>query len=147
MCPQGYALTGGLCQAQATAGEAPALAAQIAYASANLTLTTAWQNVPGAAITVAAAGTYLVTGCVSFYCSGDTGQNLYGGLSAASAVQGQAAVFNAPVTGEQVSLTQQWIVAVSAGAVLQLIGQKGGGTGNSLIASAGQTSMTAIRVA
>ncbi|HEY2605565.1 MAG TPA: hypothetical protein VGJ10_06085 [Paraburkholderia sp.] len=135
--------------APAPVPSAPPLTAQIAFASASLTLTTAWNNVAGAEITVAVAGTYLVTGVFDFLCygAGDATFVFFGGLFAASSLQAPLAIFTAPTDGARSMNTQQWVVGLSSGAVLQLAAQKNGGTGGSVCAASPSTMISAIRVA
>jgi hypothetical protein len=129
---------------------APSLAAQIAYGTADLTLTTAYAPITGAAITIAAAGTYLITAVFDFSCmgAGDAGAALLGALSVASAIESQVAVFSVPAAGARIMVSQQWILALSAGTVLQLMAEKTGGTGASVCyAGSTTTVISAIRVA
>jgi hypothetical protein len=150
MCPQGYANVGGICQANATAGNAPATAAQILYPIQVLVLTTTAANIPGGSLTVAAAGTYLVTAAFDLGCvgAGDVGQPLIGGLAVAGTQQTEVAIFVPQTASLRALITQQWLVTVPAGTVLQLIGYKSAGTGTSQIYGGAVTTMiSAIRVA
>jgi hypothetical protein len=133
-----------------TVAGAPALAAQLVYATGSLALVAGTpNNVPGAVITASAAGTYLVTGIFDFLCTGaDTTAQFFGYLSATSVSQTPLAVFVPEVSGARAMISQQWMVAVSAGATLQLMADKAAGTGTSqCIGGFSTTMISVIRVA
>ena len=118
---------------------------QIAYASAGVTLTTTAQTIPGTALTLAAAGSYLVTGTFFFNVqSGDSGQYLLGSIPGGSA---DAVLLGYPAAGQslQTSVSQQWVITVSAGATVSLQASKTGGSGAST-AGATHTSISALWV-
>lgn len=129
-------------QGRVTAGTNPTAIlnndAQIAYASGNLTLVTATYNdMPGVTLTLARAGTYLISGHFSFVGigAGDTVQFGLGRMVANGTVQAGAVVFGVLVNVAQSEIgiaTQQWLyTAASAGLVVKLQATKSGGTGTS----------------
>jgi hypothetical protein len=94
----------------------PANDAQIAYATGSLALTSAYQDIPGATITLARAGRYLIS--ASFELAQITSGRVVGALSANGSVQAPVAVldFTAGITA---NVGQQWIY--TAGAVSQAV--------------------------
>ena len=117
--------------------------AQMAYASASLTLTTKPQDVPGVQLTLTQAGLYLIRGVFDFTCTGDTGQQLVGQLSVAPL---NLAVYIAGTSGDRATVAQQWLYSLSsAPKVISLQAYKGGGAGTS-IAGKGNTTLTALWV-
>jgi hypothetical protein len=129
---------------------APPLAAQQAFGTADLTLGASPAPIPGASVTVAAAGTYLVIGIYDFYCDApDAGASTFqGGLDVASSFEPPTTVFAPGFAGSRIMIGQQWIIAAAAGTVFQLMGFKSGGSGGSLILARGATTnIVALRVA
>jgi hypothetical protein len=100
---------------------------QIAYATATLPLTTTAQPVPGCSLTLARAGTYLVIGVFDFSASLDANIPFLGTLNG----QSKYAIFSTPSPEGRVTLGQQWKITVSAGAIINLVVNKTGGTGAS----------------
>ena len=109
--------------------------AQGAAASSNLSLTTTPANIPGATLTLARAGLYLIHAIFDFtLTAGDSGMTLTGTLVANGVAQGAVASFcaDAPTAASpRASVAQQWLLQVTAGQVLQLQATKSGGTGTS----------------
>jgi hypothetical protein len=140
-------------------------AGAVAYASGNYTLTTAYDSIPGATLTLARAGRYLIRGCFDMLGSGANdatwaafGQ-LIAGPSGNEVVQGPAnaitllaplviVVAGTGVTGSPVVIglramvTQQWSYTATANDVVTLQAKKNGGTGGSF--AAGATSIEAL---
>lgn len=113
-----------------------------ANSSSNLTLTTGWQNIPGASTTATRAGTYLVTGTFDFNVIGDAGANLLGALLVGASRQTGFAVLNTQ-TNSRATVAQTWVLTgVAASTVLQLQAEKDAGTGTS-VAYSPQTSIVA----
>lgn len=103
--------------------------AQIAYASADLTLSGSYADVTGATITLAQAGVYLVTACVEFSI-GSTNILLSAQLVANGSAKAQLATTKSLSTGVIQSASQQWIyTAAAAGEIVKLQGKKAGGAG------------------
>jgi hypothetical protein len=129
---------------------------QYAAATGNLTLSTSFANVPGATLTLTRAGRYLVTATVCFVGSGS------GDFSTTLQFQGQAQLVadgvaqtaladTSPLMASSsvamiLTVYQQWSwQATAPGKVLQLQGNKTGGTGGSVIFSR-DTSLSALWV-
>ena len=118
---------------------------QIAYASAGLTLATTAQTIPGTTLTLATAGSYLVTGTFFFNVqNGDSANYLLGSIPGASADAVLLATVAAGVS-LQATVSQQWVVTVSAGATVSLQASKTGGSGASSV-GATHTSISALWV-
>ena len=120
-----------------------------ATASGLLTLTTAAQDIPGASLTLARAGKYLVVGVFDFQKPGGTSdQNaeLDGYLVAGGATQAGNAYWQIiGTTGIFGTVAQQWVVTVTAGAVVKLQAKKDSGTGGSSTGS--NTRISAVWIA
>src|SRR5262245_9310905 len=86
---------------------------QQAGASANLTLSTATQDVPGTSMTLAKAGRYWVNAIFDFWLSGpDTGFVFTGFLNVNGGVAGSTAIFVPQYTsgtGNRATVSQQWV--------------------------------------
>ena len=134
----------------ATVNGAPiALAPLFAAATADLTLTNAYQAVPGCVVTALATalGNWLVEGTFDFRntVTGDQGQLLLGRLvvGAGATVVGGAssvAIFGVPtassgtLTGSRATVSQTWLVSVASGTpTFSLEAEKTGGTGTSAV--------------
>jgi hypothetical protein len=117
--------------------------AQIAYASATLTLTTTAQTVPGTTLTLAKAGRYLVIGVFYFYFSSvDQGNTLVGSFQGMGSVA--AFVISATNVTAGGTVAQQWLYTAAApNAPVSLAAYKSGGTGTSTLLAT-HTSISAI---
>lgn len=105
---------------------------QIAYATSILTLTTAFQQVPGTVITLPRAGQYLVQGTFFFALNAaDAGNYLLGQLSGGAPAQ--AVLMGSAAGNLQATVSQQWIVSAGAGSSLWLEASKTGGSGGSFV--------------
>jgi hypothetical protein len=103
------------------------LLAQIAYATADLTLTTAFQDVPGATITLTRAGRHLVSAAFDLSldgAGGDAAKTLTGQLVADGTAQ--APVVEMSTNGTLLGVySQQWLyTAAATGKVLKLRAMK-----------------------
>ena len=110
--------------------------AQFAAASSSLALTTTPANIPGAMLTLARAGLYLIHAIFDFtLTTGDGGMTLTGTLVANGVAQAAVASFcaDAPTAvSPRALVAQQWLLqAAAAGQILQLQANKSGGTGTS----------------
>lgn len=123
---------------------------QIANASASLTLTTSFQDVAGATLTLPKTGTYLLHAVFDFVGqgAGDSGANFLGQLVANGSAQTGFATFRAEfAAAARGTVTQQWMyTAGTINQVVQLQANKGSGTGTS-IAAATHTRISALWVA
>lgn len=119
--------------------------------SAGLTLTSSFQDITGATVTLAAVGKWLVTASVEFVPigAGDAAQLLSAQLSlaAGSTADNTGLVIcqmDAGDTAFGVTAFQQWIVTMASGTgVIKLQGKKAAGTGSSVIVAA-NTKLSAI---
>ena len=121
-----------------------------ADATANLTLTTSettsYQDVPGATLTLATPGTYMITGEFHFreLGTGDEGGAFIGRL-----VVGGAAVTGWPLAtildGQSVLLSNTWVITTTADdTVVKLQAKKSDGTGSSRVTGPGHTRIIAL---
>lgn len=112
----------------------PGLTAVQADATADLTLTTSFQDVPGATLTLNTAGTYTITGNLHYrkFGSGDQGAFFNGRLLLNGVEQPGRVTVNMAV-GEAILETRTWVVTVSAGDVVKLQARKHIGTGSSKV--------------
>jgi hypothetical protein len=135
---------------------AGSITALFASASGGLSLGTSYADITGATLTLAEAGTYLISGVFDFAGVGaDTNESGLGQLVANGVAQtGIAAVeplaiAGAGVTGSPVAVrmvaSQQWLYVASAGHVIKLQARKTGGTGFS-ICNAVNTTISALKV-
>jgi len=118
--------------------------AQIAYATAALALTGAFQDVVGATITLTRAGRHLITCCFDFsFTAGDNGFSLVGQLLADGAAQAQQVTIQS--TGNANFMApQQWLYTPTAtGKIVKLQAKKLGGGGTSSANNPG-TSISAV---
>ena len=120
-------------------GAPTGLTAVQADASADLTLTTAalGDDVPGATLTLATPGTYVVTGVFQFreQGSGDELQWAGGRLMVGTATQAGVATIRL-LNNQAVSVQMQWVVTTTAvDTDVTLIARKSGGTGSSVVTS------------
>lgn len=120
---------------------APTLGNVIVFASAtaSLTLTTTFQNITGATVTLPRAGRYLIHAvfdCVG-NLAGDSGATILGQLVVNGVAQPALATFRAEFAGAaRGTITQQWVYqAAGAGEIALLQANKSGGTGGSLVAA------------
>lgn len=131
----------------------PANNAQIAYSSGTLTLTNAYQDVPGCSITLARAGRHKITGFFDVNGVNDAQCYAVGQLVANAAGQTYLAVLyplgitGTGVTGNplgvRATVSQQWLYTASAaGQVVKLQAYKTGAAGGSSFL-AGQCSICA----
>jgi hypothetical protein len=111
--------------------------AQIAYSSANLTLTTAWQTIPGLTLTLPLAGRYFIQGVFYFTLApADASSLLLGGCTADGLAHW--AVLASSIAGEalNISMPGQWLyTASSPNTSVSLQAYKTGGTGASTVGS------------
>lgn len=124
-----------------------AVAPLFAAASADLTLTTSYVDVPGCVVTALQPGNYRVTGTFDFRntVTGDQGQLLLGQLvvgAGATVVGGvsSVAIFGVPtasggtLTGARATVSQTWLVTVASGTpTFKLQAEKTGGSGTSIV--------------
>lgn len=120
---------------------------QVAYASAQMTLTTAAQTVPGTVLTLPRAGIYLIHGVFYFSCLPGDGTNYLLGSMPGS---GSQAVVRTPVIASgqslEVTVSQQWLfTALAANSTISLEASKTGGTGASYVGPT-HTSISALWV-
>lgn len=116
--------------------------AQFAQATANLTLTNTVNDIPGAALTLARAGRYLITATYMITAqTGDFGANLIGRINLNGTDISQPEVwFISSVAGDTATCACQWLYTASAaGQIAKLRGVKSSGTGTSSIVSFGTT--------
>jgi hypothetical protein len=100
-----------------------------AVSTADLTLSTTATLVAGCTVTVAEAGTYLVTGTFDFYMSAAGGSAGVGQLYVDTVGQSTSAILvDAAV---RATVSQTWIVAVLAGKVVELRASKAVAAGTS----------------
>lgn len=122
--------------------------AQIASASAALTLTTTPQNIPGATLSLTKAGTYLIIGVFYFYFDlGDNNATLLGALTPAGGPVAALVVANTatPTVDISATVTQQWIYSTAGPVSVSLQAYKSLGTGTSR-AQATHTTISALWV-
>lgn len=121
----------GMLQVQVTKTPTPILKA----ASADLTLTNAYQDVAGATVTLDVAGTYLVTGVFTFaeVGAGDLAQIMSGALKVDATVQTAVASTTFVTAGDSFQVQMAWYVTVAAGKVVKLQAKKAAGTGGTLV--------------
>ena len=105
----------------------PLTVPQIAYATGTLVLTTTAQLVPGCSLTLARAGSYLVSAVFDFNTSLDSNITMLGTLNG----QAKYAIFTPSSTFGRVTAAQQWVINVSAGTTVNLVASKTGGIGGS----------------
>jgi hypothetical protein len=122
--------------------------AQLAYASADLTISSSYQDVTGATITLTRAGRHLITGVFDLLLgSGDSGLTLFGQLVADGAAQSQVAAVTATNVGTRWMASQQWLYTASAtGKVVKLQVKRSSGAGTNSIAEHPGTSISALWV-
>ena len=116
--------------------------AQYVQATGNLSLTLLAQDVPGATLTLALAGTYRIWGTFLFQVAAlDVGAALLGRVNIdATPVGLPEAFFIGMTASEAVTCSMQWdYTAPAPGKVVKLQGLKGGGTGASQILTYGTT--------
>lgn len=104
-------------------------------ATTDLSLTTSYQDIAGATVTVNRSGTYKVTACFEFnITAGDTGAAIDGQLLVNGSAQTIFAVAQAPAGTIELSTFQQWVVTgVLSGQVLKLQAKKAAGSGTSSV--------------
>lgn len=112
---------------------ATALESYVAESSAALTLTTSWQTPTGGSITVANAGTYLITISVTFsYVNGDG--NLQLGLSVNGSLQSVSTVGSTSGFNAVIPASSTWlVVSVGAGQSVGIVASKASGANGSLM--------------
>lgn len=122
---KGYYWSGSAWVATVQAGDV-----QLVWASANVTLTTADQTVPGASLTLNRAGRYLITGNFCFQvAAADAGIGMHGSLYANGSAQPNS-VFVTVSGGQYLMGSQQWIyTAAASGQTAYLAARKDGGAG------------------
>ena len=116
-----------------------------ARASSNLTLTTSYQNVPGASVTLDRSGTWLIVGIfdVLVIGTGDNYVTIVGACTVGGVQQTGLATF-AGETGSRSTVVQSWrVTGVSSGQAAALRATKESGSGSSLIANT-NTTITAV---
>ncbi len=121
---------------------------QIAYSTAPLALTGVITIIPGAFIRLSGSGTYLITACFDMVIAGalDIGTSIVGSLLVGGIVQIPVATFQNQVQQSRVTTFQQWMLVINSdNQLVQLAGNKVGGTGASFINTA-FTSISALRV-
>jgi hypothetical protein len=101
--------------------------AQLIYNPARMTLTTTEQSVPGCLLTLSKAGTYLIIGVYDFDSVNDAGIYLVGRITG----QTQVSVFMTPSATGRATVSEQFLINVSAGFVAQMTAWKSGGSGTS----------------
>jgi hypothetical protein len=117
---------------------------QIAYASAGLALTTSFQDITGATITLTRKGRHLILASFDFtYTAGDVGNALIGQLVADGSAQTQQAIVQSSGNANFMA-AQHWIYTPSAtGKVVKLQAKKNG-TGGTSSANNPGTSISAL---
>ena len=103
-----------------------------AEATGNLTLSTIQTNVPGATLTLATAGTYVVIGTFDFDAAGDASFHLVGRLVVGAVTQSNEAILEVDPDDPRATVSQTWVITTtSADTVIKLQASKTGGGGTS----------------
>jgi hypothetical protein len=108
--------------------------AQIAAATANLTLSTTATDVTGATITLNRSGSYIIRAIFDFteIGAGDVSQLFTGTLIFDGVAQTATAVYVPGVVNGRACVSQQWLISTTTiGSIVKLQAQKNGGTGTS----------------
>ncbi len=113
--------------------------------TADLTLTTTPQTVPGTTLTLPAGGTYLVTAVVRFDISTADQYGLAKIVHNGSDVSGWAYFRAASSARVEATVTQAWVRVAQAGDTLELQAWKDAGTGTSYV-RASDTQLWAVRL-
>lgn len=117
-----------------------------AQATANLTLTTTYQIVPGATVNVTRIGTYFVSGIFFVtLTSADAGFGIYGSLNNTGAIAVLAYGPGNITNALYITIAQNWVVPVFGPTTFNLMASKTGGSGTSFI-NASQTTISAILI-
>lgn len=113
-----------------------------AWATSNLTLTTAAQNIPGCSLSLTRAGVWLIIAAFDFIVANEQNNYLFGQVSG-STHQATSGIGNN--TG-RMTVSNQGIITVTAPPqTVQLQAYKGGGTGNS--STGPDTGLSAVWIA
>ena len=119
--------------------------ASVARQTAELTLTTSYQDVPGCSLSLA-AGTWLVVGVLNVNAigAGDDGQWACGALLVGATIQDGISTWKLK-DGTGGTCAQAWVITVSSTTTVKIQAYKTGGTGTSRV-SYPHSSITALRV-
>jgi hypothetical protein len=98
-----------------------------AWATGTITLTTAAQTIPGCTATLTRNGTWLLICAYDFVGANEQNNLLYGGVTDSS----HLAVCDTGNNNGRFTISNQALVTVSAGQVIQMTAYKTGGSGNS----------------
>ena len=104
-----------------------------AETTATTVLTTSFQDLPGATLTLATQGTYVITGMFDLAVIGaDDNTFLVGALEVGGAVQSAKAVLQTDTDRPRVTVSQTWVITTTADdTVIKLQAKKFAGTGTS----------------
>jgi hypothetical protein len=118
-----------------------------AAATSVLVLSTTQTDIPGATITLATAGTYLIHGSFDYDVPTAAGvAAIVGQLVVNGVAQTAQALFVPTADAQRVTTAQTWIVAVGAGQVVKLQAAKPFATGGTARAMDVHTTIRAVRI-